>query len=157
MASWFDIKSLTPGGPEPEDEAGMMKSVQTIQSFIRSEVDAGIEAKRVVVGGFSQGESARRRTRDRTASSSPRRSLTLSPPSRSTLSLTSIYTSSLHTPIYPSPSHRSRHRPPYRRRDGIPPRRPHLPLRFPRPSAQAQVPPSGSCSQVSCVLGSWNG
>lgn len=56
MNSWFDIKSLTPGGPEPEDEAGLLKSVGVIQALVGKEVDAGIEASRIVVGGFSQGE-----------------------------------------------------------------------------------------------------
>ncbi|ORY41750.1 acyl-protein thioesterase 1 [Leucosporidium creatinivorum] len=53
--SWFDIKSLTPGGPDPEDEQGLLASVRTIQGLISKETDAGIPASRVVVGGFSQG------------------------------------------------------------------------------------------------------
>lgn len=55
MPSWFDIKSLTPGGPEPEDEKGLLASVATIQGLIGKETDAGIPANRIVVGGFSQG------------------------------------------------------------------------------------------------------
>lgn len=55
----FDIKSLSPpsaGSPPQEDEAGMLKSVRLISELISAEVDAGIPANRIVVGGFSQGE-----------------------------------------------------------------------------------------------------
>ncbi|KAI5474162.1 hypothetical protein MNV49_004074 [Pseudohyphozyma bogoriensis] len=58
MNSWFDIKTLmppSPGVPTDEDEAGMLKSVSRIQQIIADEVDAGIDASRIVVGGFSQG------------------------------------------------------------------------------------------------------
>ncbi|KAK4699653.1 phospholipase/carboxylesterase, partial [Phenoliferia sp. Uapishka_3] len=58
MNSWFDIKSLDPPGkglPSSEDEAGMLKSVKRISDLVAAEVDAGIPADRIVVGGFSQG------------------------------------------------------------------------------------------------------
>lgn len=59
MPSWFDIKSLNPPpagrGPSDEDEAGMLKSVSRISSLVQQELDAGIPANRIVVGGFSQG------------------------------------------------------------------------------------------------------
>lgn len=62
MPSWFDIRSLdaNPTSRE-EDEEGMMKSVGTITNLVKAEVDAGIRSERVVVGGFSQGDSMRLR------------------------------------------------------------------------------------------------
>ena len=53
MNSWYDIKSLAPGGGE--DERGMLESSSRISSLIGQEVDNGIPAERIIVGGFSQG------------------------------------------------------------------------------------------------------
>ncbi|SGY74025.1 BQ5605_C005g03335 [Microbotryum silenes-dioicae] len=55
MNSWFDIRSLTPTNSSQEDERGLLASVRTISDWVASEVDAGIPANRIVVGGFSQG------------------------------------------------------------------------------------------------------
>ncbi|KDE04249.1 hypothetical protein MVLG_05277 [Microbotryum lychnidis-dioicae p1A1 Lamole] len=55
MNSWFDIRSLTPTNSSQEDERGLLASVRTISDLVASEVDAGIPANRIVVGGFSQG------------------------------------------------------------------------------------------------------
>lgn len=38
-----------------EDEDGMLKTVSTLNSLITEEVDNGLSASRVVLGGFSQG------------------------------------------------------------------------------------------------------
>ncbi|KAJ2401057.1 hypothetical protein GGI23_001643 [Coemansia sp. RSA 2559] len=54
MPSWYDIKSLDKIASN-EDEAGMNASMMRINELIRGEVDAGIPANRIVVGGFSQG------------------------------------------------------------------------------------------------------
>ncbi|KAJ2509701.1 hypothetical protein GGI11_003122 [Coemansia sp. RSA 2049] len=54
MPSWYDIKSLEKIAGD-EDEAGMNASMMKINDLIRSEVDAGIPANRIVLGGFSQG------------------------------------------------------------------------------------------------------
>ncbi|KAJ1661893.1 hypothetical protein IW140_006343 [Coemansia sp. RSA 1813] len=54
MPSWYDIKSLDKIASD-EDETGMNASMVRINELIRSEVDAGIPANRIVVGGFSQG------------------------------------------------------------------------------------------------------
>ncbi|KAJ2660295.1 hypothetical protein IWW48_003004 [Coemansia sp. RSA 1200] len=54
MPSWYDIKSLEKIAGD-EDEAGMNASMMKINELIRSEVDAGIPANRIVLGGFSQG------------------------------------------------------------------------------------------------------
>lgn len=58
MPSWYDIKTLStsPSGRD-EDEAGMMKSVATINALVKAETDAGLPSTRVIVGGFSQGGS----------------------------------------------------------------------------------------------------
>lgn len=58
MNSWFDILSLTPpvvGKPSMEDEAGMLESSRRINGIISQEIEAGIPANRIMVGGFSQG------------------------------------------------------------------------------------------------------
>lgn len=39
----------------------MLKSVRLISQLVSAEVDAGIPASRIVVGGFSQGELRERR------------------------------------------------------------------------------------------------
>ncbi|BGP51210.1 hypothetical protein JCM10450v2_007139 [Rhodotorula kratochvilovae] len=52
----FDIQDLNPrAGIIAEDDAGMLASVRTITALVSAEVDAGIPAERVLVGGFSQG------------------------------------------------------------------------------------------------------
>ncbi|GAA6049209.1 hypothetical protein JCM3770_003311 [Rhodotorula araucariae] len=56
MTSWFDIQDFNPrAGIIAEDDAGMLASVRTINTLVSAEVDAGIPADRVLVGGFSQG------------------------------------------------------------------------------------------------------
>ncbi|TFK62017.1 alpha/beta-hydrolase [Pluteus cervinus] len=53
MPSWFDILSFD--WKSAEDEKGLLESTRKITELITAEVDAGIPANRVVVGGFSQG------------------------------------------------------------------------------------------------------
>ncbi|KAJ7129225.1 Phospholipase/Carboxylesterase-domain-containing protein [Mycena epipterygia] len=53
MPSWFDILSF--GFDSQEDQPGMLKTVHSLNQLITSEVDAGIPASRIVLGGFSQG------------------------------------------------------------------------------------------------------
>ncbi|KAH9948745.1 Phospholipase/carboxylesterase/thioesterase [Amylocystis lapponica] len=53
MPSWFDILSWGPDAPP--DEAGMLRTVHGVNQLISAEVDAGIPANRIVLGGFSQG------------------------------------------------------------------------------------------------------
>ncbi len=53
MRSWFDIYGLAPN--VPEDEAGIAESARRIHACIDRERDAGIDATRIVVAGFSQG------------------------------------------------------------------------------------------------------
>ena len=38
-----------------EDESGMLKTVRLLNEIITNEIDAGIPANRIVLGGFSQG------------------------------------------------------------------------------------------------------
>ncbi|KAI0940286.1 hypothetical protein AcV5_001435 [Taiwanofungus camphoratus] len=53
MPSWFDIFDFDFGGQE--DEAGMLRTAHALNQLISAEIDAGIPANRVVLGGFSQG------------------------------------------------------------------------------------------------------
>ena len=48
----FDIPSFD---FKDEDEPGMLKSMRSLNELITTEVDSGIPAERVVLGGFSQG------------------------------------------------------------------------------------------------------
>lgn len=53
MRAWYDIRELTPEGRD--DEAGLAGSRARIESYIAGERAAGIPARRIVLGGFSQG------------------------------------------------------------------------------------------------------
>ncbi|KAJ7044826.1 Phospholipase/carboxylesterase/thioesterase [Mycena alexandri] len=53
MPSWFDIYSFDFDGKE--DQAGMLKTSHALNQLITAEVDNGIPANRIVLGGFSQG------------------------------------------------------------------------------------------------------
>jgi len=56
MNSWFDIPALAGDiFNAPEDGPGMRSSARLINELITTEVDGGIDSKRIVVGGFSQG------------------------------------------------------------------------------------------------------
>ena len=48
----FDIHSFD---FSTEDEPGMLRTVRSLNELITAEVDAGIPADRIVIGGFSQG------------------------------------------------------------------------------------------------------
>lgn len=53
MRAWYD---LTPPGPGwREDEAGIVAAGRTVRALIEREIDRGVPAGRVVLGGFSQG------------------------------------------------------------------------------------------------------
>ena len=53
MRAWYDIRELTPEGRD--DEGGLAASRARIESYIAQERAAGIAARRIVLGGFSQG------------------------------------------------------------------------------------------------------
>lgn len=53
MPSWFDLFSLDINGKE--DEAGIKKASALVHKMIQDEIKGGIEAKRIILGGFSQG------------------------------------------------------------------------------------------------------
>ncbi|KAI0030522.1 Phospholipase/carboxylesterase [Vararia minispora EC-137] len=57
MPSWFDIADFTfdPARKPVEDEKGMLETVDALNKLITAEVDAGIPADHIVLGGFSQG------------------------------------------------------------------------------------------------------
>jgi len=54
MPGWYDIKDFGHLNME-DDEEGMLKSVELINKIIKEQVDHGIDSKRIIVGGFSQG------------------------------------------------------------------------------------------------------
>jgi phospholipase/carboxylesterase len=53
MRAWYDIKTLTAEGRA--DEAGLRGSIATVESLVAAERAFGIESKRIVIAGFSQG------------------------------------------------------------------------------------------------------
>jgi predicted esterase len=54
MPGWFDIRTLGDVTVR-QDEDGILKSVNLVHKLITEEVDSGIPADRIIVGGFSQG------------------------------------------------------------------------------------------------------
>ena len=52
MRAWYDIFQL---GGGPEDEAGIRASQKVLQELISREHERGIDSKRIVLAGFSQG------------------------------------------------------------------------------------------------------
>ncbi|MGQ0698074.1 MAG: alpha/beta hydrolase [Panacagrimonas sp.] len=53
MRAWYDIKSLDRNGMQ--DEAGIRESESRVRALIAEQQKSGIEAKRIVLAGFSQG------------------------------------------------------------------------------------------------------
>lgn len=53
MPSWFNLYSLDIDGKE--DDAGIKKASALVHKMIQDEIKGGIEAKRIILGGFSQG------------------------------------------------------------------------------------------------------
>eukprot|EP00936_MAST-01D_sp_MAST-1D-sp1_P000294 g294.t1 len=53
MPAWFDIKGLTPDSPR--DERGIAEASALLTRLVQQEIDAGVPAARVFIGGFSQG------------------------------------------------------------------------------------------------------
>lgn len=54
MPSWYDIKELG-NVIGQQDEDGIFASVDRVKQMIKEEINAGIPANRIVIGGFSQG------------------------------------------------------------------------------------------------------
>jgi len=52
--SWFDVARLPPGSDE-FDEHGLSESIVLIENLILSQVHSGINSRRIVLAGFSQG------------------------------------------------------------------------------------------------------
>jgi phospholipase/carboxylesterase len=53
MRAWYDIRDLTPEGRD--DEAGLEATRARIEDYIAAERAQGIDARRIVLAGFSQG------------------------------------------------------------------------------------------------------
>ncbi|BGP19582.1 hypothetical protein JCM10213v2_007677 [Rhodosporidiobolus nylandii] len=54
MPAWYDTKQFN-APPSLEDTDGMLASVASIAGLVEAEVAKGVEAEKIVVGGFSQG------------------------------------------------------------------------------------------------------
>ncbi|KAL0945673.1 hypothetical protein HGRIS_014824 [Hohenbuehelia grisea] len=52
MPAWFDITSFD---FDEDDETGMLQTVKSLNQLITTEVEAGIDPRRIVLGGFSMG------------------------------------------------------------------------------------------------------
>ncbi|KAI0192840.1 Phospholipase/carboxylesterase/thioesterase [Astrocystis sublimbata] len=58
MPGWFDINALNGRIDDfrnNQDEPGLLKTRDYVNGLIQDEIDAGIPANRIIVGGFSQG------------------------------------------------------------------------------------------------------
>ena len=53
MPAWYDIRSL--GGGRNQDVDGIRQSEGQVRALIEREIERGVPASRIVVGGFSQG------------------------------------------------------------------------------------------------------
>lgn len=53
MRAWYDIYGLSPDSPQ--DESGIRQSRNEIEALISAEKARGIDARRIVLAGFSQG------------------------------------------------------------------------------------------------------
>jgi phospholipase/carboxylesterase len=53
MRAWYDIRELTPEGRD--DEEGLADALARIESHIATQRSTGIESRRIVLAGFSQG------------------------------------------------------------------------------------------------------
>ena len=53
MRAWYDVYSFTDGNREDVD--GLQHSQQLLEQLIIEEMEQGIEASRIIIGGFSQG------------------------------------------------------------------------------------------------------
>lgn len=53
MRAWFDITTIDRKGPLDRD--GLLESMTAIEALIKSEIDRGVPAERIVLAGFSQG------------------------------------------------------------------------------------------------------
>lgn len=53
MRAWYDIYGLS--AHSPEDKPGIQASQSSIEALVQNQIDAGIPAKAIFLGGFSQG------------------------------------------------------------------------------------------------------
>jgi predicted esterase len=60
MDSFPQPSEIDPPLPSHDDEASMKGAVDRVHKLIQRELDKGIDADRIVLAGFSQGEFARR-------------------------------------------------------------------------------------------------
>ena len=53
MRAWYDITGL--GADRKEDDAGIRESATVVNGYVQQENARGVESKRIVIAGFSQG------------------------------------------------------------------------------------------------------
>jgi phospholipase/carboxylesterase len=53
MRAWYDVSAISPDAPE--DETGIRESATAIHGLIDAERERGIDTRRIVLAGFSQG------------------------------------------------------------------------------------------------------
>jgi predicted esterase len=58
MPAWFDLYGLSP--ESPEDLEGIKLATQYAHTLVQREIDAGIDPKKIVIGGFSMGGKIRK-------------------------------------------------------------------------------------------------
>ncbi|MDA1195005.1 MAG: alpha/beta fold hydrolase [Planctomycetota bacterium] len=55
MPAWYDIRSMELEARDRNDAEGLARSVERVRALLVAEVAAGIDPRRIVVAGFSQG------------------------------------------------------------------------------------------------------
>lgn len=55
MPGWYDIANFDSLGSRTEDEAGILRSRTQIHSIVQNQIQNGIPASKIILGGFSQG------------------------------------------------------------------------------------------------------
>ncbi|KAJ3121697.1 hypothetical protein HK098_003460 [Nowakowskiella sp. JEL0407] len=54
MPGWYDIFSLS-DREGPVDDDGILESISSIDNLVKTEIESGIKAENIIIGGFSQG------------------------------------------------------------------------------------------------------
>ncbi|MGB0712166.1 MAG: alpha/beta hydrolase [Gammaproteobacteria bacterium] len=55
MRGWYDIASMDIGSDDAEDEQGIRESQALVEQMIADEINRGVDSRRIVIAGFSQG------------------------------------------------------------------------------------------------------
>ena len=55
MPAWYDIRDMDLGAEGRNDSDGLARSVERVRAILAAEVAAGVDPRRIVIAGFSQG------------------------------------------------------------------------------------------------------